>query len=416
MRFSVIVRIFLFTISGVVLSAPTDRFAAIDRHALNAPRSAEKSVQSLARYLVAPAGNDEEKARAIFRWITRNITYDTRGYFTGTAGPSSPNSVLQSRTAVCEGFSGLFKMLGREAGLEIETVGGYAKGYDSSVGKRFSGPPNHAWNAVKIRGAWRLMDATWGAGYMDENGRYVRSFNDYFFFTPPGKMIYTHFPENPEWQLLARPVSLDEFEKMAFVRPGFFECGLELDSHPSSEFSSVDSAKVTLRSPEGTVLLAQLIRNAKPLGADLTFVQKDGGRAIVRAAFPSAGTYVLRLFAKRKTQSGMAGWVLDYRIESGKSGRGARTFPETYQDFMERDGFLESPMQGRLKSGKVYRFRLRIPGAENAMVSQGKRLVELKPSGRWFEGEVTAGKGEINLFAKFPGEKQYSGLLKYTGY
>ena len=415
MRYSVIIPIVLLAAFGPVPSPMADPFDAIDRYALNAPGSAGKSVQSLSRYLVRPAKNDEEKARAIFRWITKNISYDTQSYFTGTVQPSSPNSVLKNKTAVCEGFSGLFKMLGREAGLEIETIGGFAKGYDSSVGDRFSGPPNHAWNAVKIDGAWRLMDATWGAGYMDENGRYVRSFNDYFFFTPPEKLIYTHFPENPEWQLLERRVSLNEFEKMAFVRPGFFEHGLELDSHPSSEFESTDMAQVTLRAPDETVLLAQLIRNGRTLGSDLTFVQKDGGCAIVRAALPSPDTYVLRLFAKRKTQSGMAGWVLDYRIHGRKSGQGGWTFPETYQDFMDRDGFLESPMQGRLKSGKVYRFRLRIPGAENAMVTQGKRWIELKKSGRWFEGDVRAGKGEIQVFAKFPGEKQYSGLLKYAG-
>jgi hypothetical protein len=397
-------------------TAGSDRLAAIDRHALEAPRSAEKSVRSLALYLVRPARNDEEKARAIFRWITRNITYDTRSYFTGTAGPSSPNSVLRNRTAVCEGFSGLFTMLGREAGLEIVTIGGYAKGYGASAGDRFSGPPNHAWNAVRIDGVWRLMDATWGSGYMDENGGYVRSFNEYFFFTPPETLIYTHFPENPEWQLLDRRVSLDEFERMAFVRPGFFEHGLELDSHPSSEFEALDTAEVTLRAPEETTLLAQLIRDGEPLGADLTFVQKDGGRAIVRAAFPSTGTYILRLFAKRKSDAGMAGWVLDYRIKARKTGRKTRTFPETYQDFMDRDGFLESPMQGRLKSGELVHFQIRIPGAENAMISQGKRWIELRKSGRGFEGDVAAMQGEIHVFAKFPGEKQYSGLLKYIGY
>jgi hypothetical protein len=415
MRFPACIPIFVCAAFVGTLFAGTDRFAAIDRHAIEAPRSAEKSVRSLALYLVRPARNDEERARAIFRWIAQNISYDTRGYFAGKAGPSSPNSVLQNKTAACDGFSGLFTMLGREAGLEISQIGGYAKGYGSSVGEHFSGPPDHAWNAVKIDGAWRLMDATWGSGYVDENGRYIRSFDDYFFFTPPEKLIYTHFPENPEWQLLSRRVSLDEFEKMAFVRPGFFEHGLELDSHPSSEFESTDTVKVMLRAPDETVMLAQLIRNGKILGSDLTFVQKEGGRAMVRAAFPAPGAYVLRIFAKRKSGDGKAGWVLDYRIKARKNGRDTPTFPETYRDFMERDGFLESPMQGRLTSGKVYRFRLRIPGAENAMVSLGNRWIDLKKTGLWFEGKVTAGQGEIHVFAKFPQEKLYSGLLKYIG-
>jgi hypothetical protein len=399
-----------------LISAPPNRFDAIDRHALNAPESAERSVQTLAKYLIRPARNDEEKARAIFRWITANISYDTRSYFTGTARPSSPNSVLRNKTAVCEGFSGLFETLGRQAGLEISTIGGYAKGYDSSVGDRFSGPSNHAWNAVRIDGVWRLMDATWGSGTMDENGRYVRSFNDYFFFTPPEQMIYTHFPENPEWQLLEKKVPLEDFEKLAYLRPGFFQNGLELESHTASDIVAVDTVRVTLRSPPETILIAQLLRNGKELGPDRTFVQKDGEKAVVLAAFPAPGIFVLRLFAKAKSDAGMAGWVLDYRIRARRSERAAGTYPESYQDFMDREGFLESPMQGRLKSGKIYNFSVRIAGAENAAVSFGKKWVDLVRSGSWFRGDVKAMKGEIHVFAKFPGRKQYRGLLKYTGY
>jgi len=410
-----LVPVFLASVLRSAFPCAPDPFAEIDRHADNAPGSAEKSVKSLSRYLVRPAKNDEEKARAIFRWVARNISYDTRGYFTGNAGPSSPNSVLQNRTAVCEGFSGLFKSLGREAGLEIETIGGYAKGYDSSVGERFSGPPNHAWNAVRINGTWRLMDATWGSGYMDENGRYLRSFNGFFFFTPPEKLIYTHFPENPEWQLLPQKVTLGEFEKMAFLRPGFFQNGLELDSHQSSDIECADTVRVTLRAQAETMLLAQLIRNGGDLGSDLTFVQKDGRRAIILAAFPSTGTYILRIFARPKSEKGMADWVMDYRIRN--RGRGGETpvFPETYQDFLDRDVFLEGPVRGRLKAGKSFRFSVRIPGAEKAAVSTGKRWVELKKSGQWFRGDVKAAKGEIFVYAKFPRMRKYSGLLKYTG-
>jgi hypothetical protein len=416
MRIHAFIPFFFFAIFRPLVSAAPDRFAAIDRHALSAPRSAEKSARALARYLIGPAVNDEEKARAIFRWITANISYDTRSYFTGAAGPSSPDAVLKNKTAVCEGFSGLFERLGREAGLEIETIGGYAKGYDSSVGGRFTGPYNHAWNAVRIDGAWRLMDATWGSGHMDENGRYVRSFNGYFFFTTPEKMIYTHFPENPEWQLLRKKVPLADFEKMAYLRPGFFQNGLELESHTASDIEAVDTVRVTFRCPPETVLIAQLLRNGNELGSDLTFVQKDGGRAVVLAAFPASGTFVLRLFAKAKSDAGAAGWALDYQIKARKSGRTAGTYPESYQDFMDRDGFLESPMQGRLKSGKAYHFSVRIPGAEKAAVSAGKKWMDLARSGPWFRGDVKAMGGDIHVFAKFPGRKQYRGLLKYTGY
>jgi hypothetical protein len=56
-------------------------FAAIDAHALNAPANVEKSVETLAKYLTAPAKNNKEKARAIFRWITHNSPLK-KPYFT----------------------------------------------------------------------------------------------------------------------------------------------------------------------------------------------------------------------------------------------------------------------------------------------------------------------------------------------
>jgi hypothetical protein len=393
-----------------------NRFDAIDKHALSTPASVERSVNNLAEYLTRPARNDEEKARAIFRWIAENITYDAQTYFTGDVRASTSDQTLKSRTAVCEGFSGLFKSLGKAAGLEIRTIRGYAKGYNSRVGERSGGPPNHAWNAVKIGSEWQLMDATWGGGYLNEKGEYVRSFNGYFFFTPPEKFIFTHFPENSKWQLLDKPVSRDDFEKLAFLRPAFFQYGLELNSHNSCTIEAVDTILVTLRAPEETVLLAHLVQNETPLESDLAFAQKDNGRVYVSAVFPASGTYVLRLFAKWKTDPGPAEWALDYQVHARKVGSETICFPEPYQAFVDCGGFLEGPMHGRLKSGRIYKFRIRIPAAERAVVSYGKKWTDLKKQGDWFEGDVTAVKGVMHVFAQFPGGQQYQGLLKYAGY
>ena len=68
----------------------TDDYTAIDQHALHTPKSAERTIASLAAYLTRPARNDREKARAIFRWITANIAYDDVAAMTGTRlGPGT---------------------------------------------------------------------------------------------------------------------------------------------------------------------------------------------------------------------------------------------------------------------------------------------------------------------------------------
>jgi transglutaminase/protease-like cytokinesis protein 3 len=388
----------------------------MDRRALSTPKSAERSVETLARYLAGPAQNEEEKARALFRWITENITYDTRAYFTGQDRSAGPDDVLKTRKGVCEGFSGLFEKLGRAAGLEIVTVSGHAKGYGTAAGGRFEGPPDHAWNAVRIRGKWRLVDATWGAGYVNESGRFVRMFNAYFFFTPPERLIYTHFPEDSRWQLIDLPVPLKTFEGYVYLRPAFFLNGLELQSHTQGEILTGDSLCVLLHVPRHAAILAQLVRNGRDLDPGLTFAQTARDTGWVHAVFPSAGTYFLRVFAKPKKDPGSYFWALDYKVVAGGSSAAKPRFPETYKAFMDKDVFLERPLAGLLQAGRSYRFRLRIPGATKAAVVRGEKWTDLQRDGEWFEGLVAAVKGKMNVFAKFPGNDTYDGLLKYTGY
>jgi hypothetical protein len=58
-----------------------------------------------------------------------------------------------------------------------------------------------------------------------------KKFNEDYFLTSPEEFVFSHLPERQEWQLLARPVTTDEFEKMAYLLPAFFRFGWQLDSH-----------------------------------------------------------------------------------------------------------------------------------------------------------------------------------------
>jgi hypothetical protein len=414
-RFFPGVLIIIATASGS--AADRSPYDAIDRHALAAPRSAEASVQSLARYLAKPCRNDSEKARAVYRWVAANIRYDTKAYFSGRIRSAGAAGALKNRTAVCEGFSSLFEALGKAAGLEVVTVSGWARGYGSAAGEPISGRPDHAWNAVRIGGRWKLVDPTWGGGVLDEAGQYVRRFDEYFFFTPPEHLIATHFPEEPGWQLLDPPVARAEFDDRPFIRPAFFRCGLETRSHTTCRIEAADTLLVTLDAPAGIEVLARLLPSGSESSMDRewAFSQRDGGLALIRAAFPRTGDFILRVFAKRSADSGPADWAVDYRIRAERRSRESFVFPETYQGFLEHSVFLKKPLSGRLRSGIERTFRLRVPGAEEVMVDMGKSFRLLDRNGEWFEGEVRAIAGEITVYAKFPGEKRYCGLLKYRG-
>ena len=53
-----------------------------------------------------------------------------------------------------------------------------------------------------------------------------------YFLTDPEQFIYSHIPgDDEDMQLLARPVTLREFIKMAYLKPAFFDLDLRLLEH-----------------------------------------------------------------------------------------------------------------------------------------------------------------------------------------
>ena len=144
---------------------------------------------TLARMLLKEAMTEKEKAYAIFSWIRNYITYDNSTKWQRRYGNSgadqSPDGVLASGRAVCEGLANLFTAVAQRMGLESVVITGRASGARQE---------RHAWNAVKIDGNWGLVDIT----------RHT------FLATPP-EFLARHFPDDPRWQLLERPLTHEEW-------------------------------------------------------------------------------------------------------------------------------------------------------------------------------------------------------------
>ncbi len=398
------------------LARAQDNFARADSYADATPPSAEQSVPALASYL-SRAGRDElTRTRAVYRWITQHIDYDANGFRTGNYGDLSPESVLHRRAAVCDGYSHLFQALGVAMGLQVEVVSGWSKGYSYAPGLRFQSRPNHSWNAVRIDGRWRLIDATWGSGYLDERLRFFRDFQEHYFLTAPDAFVFDHFPADSRWQLVARPLSIAEFEDLVYLRPMFFQAGFKVISHSHARIAADDRVTVTLGVTRAVDISAQVVdpHTDRPISADAAFAQVDETHAEIDAAFPHGGEYVLRVFAKPHGTEGPMGWVLDYRVDASRGTRDA-TFPVLYSAFETSHAWLYESLEGMLHPGQSYRFRLRVPGeSEVILENQGVRTA-LRRSGDEFSAELPAGRGESVLYARFGGGDDYLGLLKYMG-
>lgn len=404
--------------------------AAVDRHAMAAPKAAERSIQSLAGYLAKGAGagarGDLQKARAIYRWLTANIAYDAGAFFSGSFRNErlTAEDVLRTRKGVCDGYATLFEKLGTAAGLQVAKVSGYAKGFGYVPGQKIKGEPNHAWNAVKIAGRWRLVDATWGAGYVNgETRAFERRFQPHYFFPAPGQLIYDHLPENPRWQLLENQVSRREYENLPQLRPEFFQQGLGLQSHRQGLIEAGERLQVRLIAPRGVRLIASLYRGEKRLAKNLSYTRREGDGFRIHALFPKPGAYTLRFFANSGAAKGPYQWVMNYFVRA-KKGTSAR-FPLFQPPFFAHGLKLESHPDGVIKAGERVEVSLLAPAGVRLLATLRRGEAKLpknltlpqRDGERYRIQAVFPAPGEytLRLFSKAgAGAGNYDWALDYT--
>ncbi|XP_013790594.1 hillarin-like [Limulus polyphemus] len=246
-------------------------FAELDQVAIHVAQKDQVTFTDLVRPLIARCVTDVEKARAIFRWITvknlNNMTFDNDIH------GDTPMALLRGIKNGMESYHVLFKRLCSYAGLHCVVIKGYSKsaGYQPGVSVEDSRFRN-SWNAVYVAGAWRFVQCNWGARHLvnaketpkpgsknkDDSLRY--EYDDHYFLTDANEFIYEFFPLQPEWQLLKRPVTLQEFEENPFVRSLFFRYGLYLpDEETKATMRTDDSGAVIVRIGMASQMSSNLI-------------------------------------------------------------------------------------------------------------------------------------------------------------
>ena len=204
---------------------PGSDFAMIDDYMLNLDKKDEASLGALSAAIDRAAETDWEKVRAVYVWITHNISYDARGYFGGERLSCQPGDVLENRSSVCSGYARLFTSLSKMVGLDVKDVSGYAKGYSFEVGTAPSGT-NHAWNVVTIDGKDHIFDSTWGAGSL-WGKRFRFRYKEFYFDADPEEIVFTHFPGDGALQVLDSPLTRDEFFHLPNIHSSMFDHGFD---------------------------------------------------------------------------------------------------------------------------------------------------------------------------------------------
>lgn len=184
----------------------------------------------------------EDTLRSIFDFVAKNIDYDLKMV---SKIPEYKNrqeilmAAIKRRKGICEHYAELLHQLLLYHGYDSHLVSGYLREND-----RINTEFGHTWNAVRLDSGWYLMDATWASGYV-EDMKFYKKYDPTWYLVKPEKMLETHFPYDPLWQLIDYPVS-HEAIKIGDINQGQSEEKIDFDEVIASE-KDMNDAQVAER-------------------------------------------------------------------------------------------------------------------------------------------------------------------------
>ncbi len=250
----------LLLISSGIITAQD--FAKVDATVKSYP--AFSDTDKFAAKVNADFKRDDEKARAIFTWIATNVKYDLAAYGANDRPVAYSfktqeekeakqkkfkedlaQKTLKSKKGVCQGYATLFLVVAEKVGLEAEMVTGTSKSHPAHIGAA-PGASDHAWNAVKIGGEWKLLDTTWGAGTVTgEKPQFVFKFNDKYFFSDPELFFLNHFPDDKKWLMTSKTEK--DFAELPLYYGNYLIEGYEFISPDGGTFTNQPSAYIPFK-------------------------------------------------------------------------------------------------------------------------------------------------------------------------
>ena len=100
--------------------------------------------------------SDYQKIKAIYDYLTKNITYDYEHLNDNSYKlKHTAYAAMINKTSVCQGYAVLFYRMALECGIDARYVSGRGNG------------GAHGWNIVKLGNCYYNVDATWDAVYQD---------------------------------------------------------------------------------------------------------------------------------------------------------------------------------------------------------------------------------------------------------
>ncbi|KPL60384.1 transglutaminase domain-containing protein [Rossellomorea vietnamensis] len=146
-------------------------------------QSDSPEIKGQAETVTSGKGSDRDKAKAIYDYVAKNVSYDVKKYENDDFNwDDSALKTLESKTGVCQDYAYLAIAMLRASDIEARFVEGRAGGIF---------PGRHAWVEANLDGEWVTLDPTWGSGYLKDD-KFVPAFNEDYFDPDMNEFKKTH--------------------------------------------------------------------------------------------------------------------------------------------------------------------------------------------------------------------------------
>ncbi|MFV8340834.1 transglutaminase domain-containing protein [Flavobacterium sp. XS2P39] len=256
--------VLIFILSIVFLNASySQKYNSVDSIVDNYPKNIINADQLLV-LIKKDFSKQDEKARAVFRWVTTVIAYDvdlakSMDYKSINAFSYKTQKEMEikekkfkldlvtntmiSKIGVCHSYAALVEYLCVKLGLEAKIIIGNLKSDPSQIGE-LPEVLNHAWNVVKIDNNWKFIDATLGAGFISSSTNLFKFyFNESYFLTDPDQFFLNHYPSDENWLLTAK--NKKDFAQLPLFFGYYFQYNYQMTKPESGLYTTVKNGVFT---------------------------------------------------------------------------------------------------------------------------------------------------------------------------
>ena len=350
-------------------------------------------IKSISDKINEIAGNDFEKVKMAHDVTCLLVSYDAKNFWANTVPSQDWQSVLKTKSAVCEGYANLFQQFMISLKISSQKVSGYARGVGTDISTENPKASNHAWNIVKIDDCWYLIDCTWDSGYMKGKSS-VQAYTTDWLFLKPEHFIYTHLPSDAKNQLIQPALSAAEFTALPDFRPKLFEIAGDSFNSIKKNNSAVYYYSIEAKIKEGWKLTYVLSAVAGPEVKNEIWTEKEGNITETIFQFPAAGLYNVFLYYGRETS--LSGQSCGQFILNASEASSIK-YPTVYP-VKSKSAKLISPRQIPLAGGESVIFEVFCDDRAFVAVIIGRSFIQLENDGNGnFTGAVSIPKGTKQL-------------------